>query len=53
VRKTGWTGFLMICTSYDMFLRKDLPFGGRDDCTSIKIFSGVNFFKIAVNSLTR
>jgi len=34
----------MIYTSYDVFLSKELPFGGRIDCTCIKIFSGVNFF---------
>ena len=35
---------LMIYTSYDVFLSKELPFGGRIDCTCVKIFSGVNFF---------
>jgi len=30
--------------SYDMFLRRNLPFGGRDDCTCVNIFSGVDFF---------
>jgi len=39
--KTGGPIFT-IYTSYDVFLRKELPFGGRDDCTCFKIFSGVN-----------
>jgi len=29
---------LVICTSYDVFLHKELPFGGCDDCTDVKIF---------------
>jgi len=33
------------------FLHKEFPFGRRDDCTCIKIFSGVNFL-ITINSLT-
>ena len=37
---------LVIYTSYDVFLRKELPFGGCDDCTCIKIFSGINFLKL-------
>jgi len=28
--------------SYDMFLCKELPFGGRSDCICIKIFSGTS-----------
>jgi len=28
---------LMIYTLYDVFLCKELPFGGRSDCTCIKI----------------
>jgi len=28
---------LTICTSHGVFLRKELPFGGRDDCACIKI----------------
>ena len=32
------------CTSYDVFLRKALPFGGRDYCTYVKISSGVFFY---------
>ena len=37
---------LAIYTSYDVFLRKELPFVSRDvhDCTCINKFSGVNFF---------
>jgi len=34
---------LMICTSYDVFLRKEMPFGSRDDCDN---------FLITNNSLT-
>jgi len=37
---------LIINTSYDVFLCKELPFGGRDDCTCVKIFSGIKFLKI-------
>jgi len=40
VQKTGGP----ILTTYmlhDMFLHKQLPFGGRDDCICVKIFSGV------------
>ena len=40
---------LRICTSYDVFLRKKLPFVGRSDCTCVN-FSGVNFL-IAINFL--
>jgi len=36
--KTGGP-ILTIYTSYDVLL----PFGGRDDCTGVKIFNGVNF----------
>jgi len=42
----------MIYASYDVFLHKDLSFGRRDNCTWVEIFSGVNFFKIAIKSLT-
>jgi len=34
---------LTIYTSYDVFLWKELAFGGRDDFTCIKSFSGINF----------
>jgi len=37
--KTGGP-ILMIYTSYHVFLHKELPFGDRDDCTCVKIFSG-------------
>ena len=33
-------------------VRKELHFGGRDDCTCVKIFSGVDFL-VSINSLTR
>ena len=42
VQKMGGL-ILTIYMPYDVF-RKELPFGGHDDCTSIKIFRGVNFF---------
>jgi len=29
--------------SYEAFLHTEMPFGGHDDCTCIKIFSGINF----------
>jgi len=35
---------LISCMSYDVFLSKELPSGGCDDCTCVKIFSGINFF---------
>ena len=37
--------FCSIASTY--FLRKKLPFGGRDDCNYIKIFSGINFLQRA------
>ena len=43
--KNGWTDVNNLCT----FLHMELAFEGRSDCTSIEIFSGVNFL-IAVNS---
>jgi len=64
---TNWKGFwkfgkrmtctktsgpiLTIYTSYDVFLRKQSPFGGHDICTCVKVFSGVSFL-MAINSLT-
>jgi len=41
VQKMG--GTILIYTSYAVFLCKELPFGGHDDCTCIVIFSSVNF----------
>jgi len=41
--KTGGP-VLTIYTSYDVFFRKELPFGDRDDSTSVKKFSGVDIF---------
>jgi len=35
---------LTMCTSYDVLLHKELPFGSRDDGTCVKIFSGDEFF---------
>jgi len=32
----------MIYTSHDMSLHRELSFGGRNDCTCIKIISGIN-----------
>jgi len=37
VRKTG-ESMLKIYTLYDVFLLKELPFGGRSDCNRVKIF---------------
>jgi len=31
VQKTGGPMFMIYCTSYDEFLRKELPFVGRGD----------------------
>jgi len=45
VQKTGGPT-LMIYTSYDVFLRKELPFWGHSDCSSVKIFTGVKFFNV-------
>ena len=42
---------LAIYMSFVVFLHKELSFGGRGDCTCIKIFSGNNFV-ITINSLT-
>jgi len=41
---------LMIYALYDVFSRKELAFGGHNDCTCLKIFSGINVL-IAINSL--
>jgi len=35
---------LMTYTLYDMFLCKELLFGACNDCTCVKIFSGIEFF---------
>ena len=43
--KTGGP-ILTVCTFYDVFLRKKLPFGGPDDCISVKNVSGVIFFHL-------
>jgi len=40
--KTG-VPILTICTSCDLFLRKELPFEGNDNCTCIKICNGIIF----------
>jgi len=29
--------------NYDVFLRNELPFGGRGDCTGVKIFVALIF----------
>jgi len=42
---------LTIYTSYNVFLLKKLPFGGRDNCTCIKFL--VALFFLAINALTR
>jgi len=42
---------LTICLSYDVLLRRELAFVGRDDCTCAK-FLVTLIFKIAINSLT-
>jgi len=52
VQKTGGP-ILMIYTLYDVFLFKQLSFGEHSYCTCIQIFSGVNCFLIAINSLMR
>jgi len=44
---------LTINTSYDISLHKELRFDDRNDCTCVKIFSGVNVFKITTNSSLR
>jgi len=45
----------MIYTPHNMFLCTELPFGGRNDCICIKIFSGINFLNrdLFLNVLTR
>jgi len=52
VQKTAGP-MLTINTSYDQFLHKELRFDDRDDCTCVKIFSGVNVFEITTNSSLR
>jgi len=44
--QTSGGPILTIYTSYDMFLRNEMPFEGRDNCTCIKIISGLNFLKL-------
>jgi len=34
---------LTIYTSFDVLLRKELPFGSRYDCSCVKMFSGLYF----------
>jgi len=48
--KNGWTDltFYMSC---DVFLCKELLFGGHDNCTWVKIFSGISILTV-VNFLT-
>ena len=36
---------LTICAFYDVFAQGDV-FGGRNDCTCVKVFSSVNFLKL-------
>jgi len=36
---------LRICTSYDVFLHKQLPFAGRGDCTCINILVALIILK--------
>ena len=42
---------LMICMSYDVFLRKDLPFGVTMIASVLKFLVVLIFF-VAINSLT-
>jgi len=35
-----------IYTPYDVLLRRELPFGGHDDCICVKMFSGNHFLKL-------
>jgi len=44
VQKAGGP-ILTIYTSYDVLLRKELSFSGRDDCTCVKILVAFIFFK--------
>jgi len=41
VQKVG-EPILTIYASYDVFLRKELPFGACINCTCIKVFTGIN-----------
>jgi len=52
-KKNGWTDRSDLYMSFDVFLRMELPFGDRDDCVCVNIFSGVYFFSVAVSCLTR
>jgi len=43
--KNGWTNLNNLNDLYIVFfLRKELPFGSRDDCVYVKIFSSVHYF---------
>ena len=58
MQKTGGP-ILTICVSYDVFLRKELPFGDHNNCACVKIYGGINFFNrdefldMSTRSLTR
>jgi len=42
--QTSGEPILTICTSYGVFLCKELPSEGCNDCTCVKNFGGVIFF---------
>jgi len=42
---------LTVCMSYDL-MHNEWPFVDCNDCTLVKIISGINFL-VAINSLTR
>ena len=44
VQKTRWQ-ILTICTLYDVFSCKELPFGGRGDCSCVKILVALIFIR--------
>ena len=50
MQKTGGL-ILTIYMSHDVFLHKELPFRGHDDCNCVELFRALNYL-IAINSST-
>jgi len=51
--KKRWTGLDNLFVVWCVFLCKELSFDGCDDCTCVKIFSGVNFWATVCNKTVR
>jgi len=43
---------LMVCTSYDLFLHREVPFGGGSDAAGLKFLVAL-ICVVEINSLTR